>query len=138
LPSDPAKFKANDYTLDNSEPTYGHAIKSAIFSPLPEDGPKAGDVEITGVAFNDGTAKINKVEVSTDGGKTWKEATVKEAESPWAWYHWSLKTKLGSGKHELVSRAFDAKGRSQPVDGLTRWNPRGYEWNGADRVALTV
>jgi DMSO/TMAO reductase YedYZ molybdopterin-dependent catalytic subunit len=138
LPSDPAKFKANDYTLDNSEPTYGHAIKSVIFSPLPEDGPKAGDVEITGIAFNDGTAKINKVEVSTDGGKTWKEATIKEAESPWAWYHWSLKTKLGSGKHELVSRAFDAKGRSQPVDGLTRWNPRGYEWNGADRVALTV
>ena len=129
---------ANDYTLDNSVPTYGHKIKSVIFSPLPEDKPKAGEVEITGVAFNDGMSKITKVEVSTDGGKSWKEATIKPAESPWAWHHWSLKAKLGSGKHELMSRATDAKGESQPVDGLTRWNPRGYEWNGADRVEVTV
>ena len=74
LPVDPAKFGANDYTLDNSVPTYGHKIKSVIFSPLPEDKPKAGEVEITGVAFNDGMSKITKVEVSTDGGKTWKDA----------------------------------------------------------------
>jgi sulfite oxidase len=138
LPADPAKFKANDYTHDNSVPTYGHKIKSVIFSPLPEDKPKAGNVTITGVAFNDGMSKITKVEVSTDGGKTWHSAEIKPAASPWAWHHWSLKTKLGNGKHELMSRAFDAKGESQPVDGLTRWNPRGYEWNGADRVEVTV
>jgi sulfite oxidase len=138
LPADPATFKANDYTLENSVPTYGHKIKSVIFSPLPEDKAKPGEVEITGVAFNDGTSKISKVEVSTDGGKTWKAAAIKEGLSPWAWQHWSLKTKLGSGKHELMSRAFDAKGENQPVDGLTRWNPRGYEWNGADRVEVTV
>ena len=138
LPVDPAKFKANDYTLDNSVPTFGHKIKSVIFSPLPEDKTKAGEVEITGVAFNDGMSKITKVEVSTDGGKSWKEAAIKPAESPWAWHHWSLKASLGSGKHELMSRATDAKGDSQPVDGLTRWNPRGYEWNGADRVEVTV
>lgn len=137
-PVTPETFKANDYNLENSRPTYGHQIKSAIFSPLPEDKAKPGDVEITGIAFNDGTSKINKVEVSTDGGKTWKEATIKEGKSPWAWQHWSLKTKLGNGKHTLVSRAFDAKGESQPVDGLTRWNPRGYEWNGADRFEVTV
>jgi sulfite oxidase len=83
-------------------------------------------------------SKITKVEVSTDGGKSWKAATIKPAASPWAWHHWSLKAKLGKGKHELMSRAFDAKGQSQPVDGLTRWNPRGYEWNGADRVEVTV
>jgi len=38
----------------------------------------------------------------------------------------------------LVSRATDAIGRTQPIDGLARWNPRGYEWNGADRVEVTV
>ncbi len=138
LPADPATFKANSYTHDNSVPTYGHKIKSVIFSPLPEDKPKAGNVTIAGVAFNDGMSKITKVEVSTDGGKTWHSAEIKPAASPWAWHHWSLKTKLGKGKHELMSRAFDAKGESQPVDGLTRWNPRGYEWNGADRVEVTV
>lgn len=138
LPVEPGKFGANDFNEENSVPTYGHKIKSVIFSPLPEDKPKAGNVEITGVAFNDGTSKVTKVEVSTDGGKSWTEAAIKPPESPWAWYHWSVRTKLGSGKHELVSRATDAKGESQPVDGLVRWNPRGYEWNGADRVELTL
>ncbi len=138
LPADPGKFGANDYTLDNSHPTYGQKIKSVIFSPLPEDKPAAGNVEITGIAFNDGMSKITKVEVSTDGGKTWQAATIKPAESPWAWHHWSLSTSLGNGKHVLMSRATDAKGESQPIDGQARWNPRGYEWNGADRVEVSV
>jgi len=137
-PVEPGKFGRNDYTHENSVPTYGHKIKSVIFSPLPEDRPKAGSVEIAGVAFNDGMSKITKVEVSVDGGKTWHSATITPAESPWAWHHWSLKTKLRNGKNVLISRAMDAKGESQPLDGLTRWNPRGYEWNGADRVEVTV
>jgi DMSO/TMAO reductase YedYZ molybdopterin-dependent catalytic subunit len=138
LPADPATFGANAFTLENSKPTYGHTLKSVIFSPLPDDKPKAGEVEITGVAFNDGTSAITKVEVSIDGGKTWKDAAIKPAESPWAWHHWSHKTRLHKGQHELMSRATDAKGNTQPLDGLTRWNPRGFEWNGVDRVELTV
>jgi len=138
MPVEPGQFGPNDYTIYNSRPTYAHQIKSVIFSPLPEDKPKAGSVEITGVAFNDGEAPITSVEVSTDGGKTWMNATIKPAESPWAWHHWSVKGKLVSGANQLVSRATDALGRSQPIDGLARWNPRGYEWNGADRVEVTV
>jgi DMSO/TMAO reductase YedYZ molybdopterin-dependent catalytic subunit len=135
-PVQPGEFERNDYTIYNSRPTYAHQIKSVIFSPLPEDNSKAGDVEITGVAFNDGTAEITSVEVSADGGKTWSSATIKPAESPWAWYHWSSKAKLASGTNVLMCRATDALGRSQPIDGLTRWNPRGYEWNGVDRVEI--
>ena len=137
-PVEPGQFEANDYTIYNSVPTYGHKIKSVIFSPLPEDKPKGGDVEITGVAFNDGEAKITSVRVSADGGKTWQEADIKPAESPWAWYHWSAKAQLASGSNVLMSVATDALGRTQPLDGLTRWNPRGYEWNGADRVEIAV
>jgi sulfite oxidase len=137
-PVQPGEFKAGDYTIYNSRPTYGHQIKSAIFSPLPEDKPKAGPVEITGVAFNDGAAKITSVQVSTDNGKTWHEAAIKEPESPWAWYHWSVKAKLNAGSNTLVSRATDELGRTQPLDGTVRWNPRGYEWNGADRVTISA
>ena len=138
MPVEPGKFEANDYTLTNSVPTYAHKIKSVIFSPLPEDKPKSGMVEITGVAFNDGMGPITSVEVSADGGKSWHQAMVKKAESPWAWCHWSLPMQLGPGKHVLMSRATDALGRTQPIDGLARWNPRGYEWNGVDRVELMV
>jgi sulfite oxidase len=138
MPVQPGQFGANDYNWYNSRPTYGHAIKSVIFSPLAEDKAKAGNVEITGVAFNDGEAKITSVEVSSDGGKSWHEADIKTPESPWAWHHWSAKGKLASGKNVLMCRATDALGRTQPLNGLTRWNPRGYEWNGVDRVEITV
>ncbi len=137
-PVEPGQFKANDYTVENSRPTYGHQIKSVIFSPLPEDKPGSGALRISGVAFNDGTAPITSVQVSTDGGKHWQEAAIKPAESPWAWYHWEVDAKLDTGTNLLISRATDALGRTQPLDGLTRWNPRGYEWNGADRVVIVV
>ncbi len=138
FPVEPGKFGANDYNWQNSRPTYGHAIKSVIFSPLPEDKPKSGDVTITGVAFNDGEAQITQVEVSSDGGKTWTNATIKAPMSPWAWYHFEAKGKLASGKNVLMCRATDALGRTQPLNGLSRWNPRGYEWNGVDHVEITV
>ena len=109
-----------------------------IFSPLPEDQPKAGAVEIKGVAFNDGTAPITSVEVSADGGKSSQAAEVAPPESPWAWYHWTAKASLAAGSNLLMARATDALGRTQPMDGLARWNPRGYEWNGVDRVEIVI
>ena len=137
-PVEPGKFGLNQFNWYNSTPTYGHVIKSVIFSPLPEDKPKAGMHTITGVAFNDGRATITSVVVSADSGKTWHDATIKPPLSPWAWYHWSVKAHIGKGKQTLMCRATDALGRTQPMDGLTRWNPRGFEWNGVDRVDLTV
>jgi sulfite oxidase len=138
LPADPQTFKADDYTIFNSRPTYGQVIKSVIFSPLPEDKPKAGNVEITGVAFNDGTAAITSVEVSSDGGKTWTRAEIKPPESPWAWHHWTAKGALKRGSNILMCRATDALGRTQPIEGVTRWQPRGYEWNGVERLQIDI
>jgi sulfite oxidase len=137
-PVEPGQFEANDYTIYNSRPTYGHVIKSVIFAPLPEDHPRRGSVDIRGVAFNDGTAPITRVEVSTDHGHTWIQAAIKPPESPWSWYHWQVAGTLRGGENGLMSRATDALGRSQPMDGLTRWNPRGYEWNGVEQVIVTA
>ncbi len=137
-PVEPGEFGRNDYTLENSAPTYAHKIKSVIFSPLPEDNPKSGAVTVTGVAFNDGTSPITKVEVSTDGGATWAEADIAPPESPWAWYHWSAQGTLSSGTNVLMSRATDALGNTQPIDGLSRWNPRGYEWNGVEHLEVAT
>jgi len=137
-PVEPGQMKISDFTLTNSEPTYAFRIKSVIFSPLAEETVKAGKVKVRGVAFNDGQAPITLVEVSTDGGTTWKAATIRPAESPYAWQHWEVELELPAGTHTLISRATDAWGRSQPLDGTVMWNPKGYEWNGADHVTITV
>ena len=39
---------------------------------------------------------------------------------------------------EVWVRAVDAWGRTQPLDGLTTWNPGGWGWHGVDRVAFQV
>jgi hypothetical protein len=45
---------------------------------------------------------------------------------------------LQSGAQEVWARAIDAWGRNQPIDGLTTWNPGGWDWHGVDRVPFQV
>ena len=48
---------------------------------------------------------------------------------------------MGTPMHERFlpdPGATDALGRTQPLNGETRWNPRGYEWNGVERVEIVI
>jgi sulfite oxidase len=42
------------------------------------------------------------------------------------------------GVYEIWSRAIDALGRTQPLDGSIFWNPNGYEWTGVFKSEVTV
>ncbi|MCA2969212.1 MAG: sulfite dehydrogenase [Acidobacteriaceae bacterium] len=74
----------------------------------------AGFVEISGIAWT-GNGKIKRVEVSTDGGKTWIDAALEEPvlsrslvrfRAPWVW----------DGKDAVIqSRATDETGYLQPT-----------------------
>lgn len=135
---EPGAMSVADFTWQNSTPTYGFKIMSVIFAPLAEDSVKAGAVTVHGVAWNDGMAPVTDVRVSADGGKSWKSADLEQPPSPFAWYQWKTNFTLDKGEHELMVRAVDADGNSQPLDGTARWNPKGYEWNGVDRVKVTA
>lgn len=130
-----SKFES---TLANSEPNWDMRIKSVIFAPLEGATVGAGQVEIRGVAWNDGQTKIEAVELSADNGQSWHRAELAYPKSPYAWHHWKLALKLPAGKHRLLSRAVDVAGRTQPLDGSVGWNPAGYTWNGADLVNIEV
>jgi sulfite oxidase len=126
------------YDFDNSDANWRMRIKSTIFSPLDGETVEAGDVEVRGVAWNDGDVQIDAVELSIDDGHTWQGSELKRPESPYAWYHWSITVPLQSGKQRLMARAVDALGRTQPLDGAIGWNPAGYGWNGVHRVVVNV
>ena len=130
-----SKFTA---TLENSEPNWKMRIKSVIFAPLEGEKIRAGKNEIRGVAWNDGTSRIDSVEISTDGGKIWRRAEIKRPKSPYAWHPWSLGIELPAGNATILAKATDAMGRTQPLDGTIAWNPAGYAWNGVDSVTVTV
>jgi DMSO/TMAO reductase YedYZ molybdopterin-dependent catalytic subunit len=127
-----------EFTLDNSRPTWAIRLMSYILDPVQGASVEAGPVAISGVAYNDGSARLETVLVSLDHGRTWRSADLEAPESAYAWYPWRLQAHLERGVYEIWSRAVDALGRSQPLDGSIHWNPNGYEWTGVFKSTLTV
>ncbi len=126
-------------TLTNSEPNWNMRIKSVIFAPLEGEKIAGGrEVLVTGVAWNDGQAKLAAVEISIDEGKSWRRAELTHPASPYAWHPFKLKAQLPAGSHSVRSRAVDVLGNSQPLDGGIHWNPAGYIWSGVDEVKFEV
>jgi hypothetical protein len=66
---------------------------------------------------NASCSTIAKVEVSTDGGKTWAEATLTGEPIPLAWrlWEWTWRTPNVAGPGSMIARATDARGRVQPM-----------------------
>ncbi len=91
------------------------SVKSWINAPSGDgDALVAGPVQIHGVAFG-GTHAVQRVEVSTDGGKTWRDARLVGPDlGRYAWRQFAFTTRLSAGAHTLVSRATDAAGNVQP------------------------
>ena len=75
-----------------------------------------GPLTIAGVAYS-GSRGISKVEVSVDEGKSWQEATVREALSPYTWQLWGLEWEPeGEGKRQVWVRAADGTGEVQTAE----------------------
>jgi len=88
---------------------------SRIDLPTSADGLPAGPTQVGGIAFS-GDKGIGSVEVSSDGGKTWQRATVKQALSPYTWVLWTLDWEAPAGQHKLLVRAADLSGRPQAAE----------------------
>ncbi len=102
-------------------------VKSWINTPSGDGKVTAGQAQILGVAFS-GAGPIKRVEVSTDGGKTWRDAKLIGPDlGPFAWRQFALQANLPAGNHMLVSRATDAAGNVQPQQ--REENAAGYSNN---------
>ena len=93
-----------------------------------------GRVRLEGRAWS-GWGPIERVEVSVDGGATWRAAELGEPPGPAAWTPWSIDWEAPPGEYELCARAHDATGRSQPE--APQWNVGGYANNAVQRVPVT-
>jgi DMSO/TMAO reductase YedYZ molybdopterin-dependent catalytic subunit len=62
-------------------------------------------------------AEITKVELSTDGGATWKEAQLigESKRNAWRFWEFDWQTPSHPGKQTLIARATDSLERTQPV-----------------------
>jgi DMSO/TMAO reductase YedYZ molybdopterin-dependent catalytic subunit len=93
------------------------AVKSLIFTPGPDETLSVGAHTIQGAAWSGGK-DIASVQVSTDGGATWRFARLLDAgenDSPYAWRQWEFLWEVREpGTHTLMARATDTSGTAQP------------------------
>ena len=115
---------------------YEMNVKSWVTHPLMDAA--SGKVLVHGIAFG-GAEALEKVEVSTDGGKTWQTARfVGPDMGVYAWRPFVLAAELAPGSHRIASKATTVSGASQPEEFPA--NERGYGHNGwaAHAVDVTV
>jgi DMSO/TMAO reductase YedYZ molybdopterin-dependent catalytic subunit len=92
-------------------------VKAEIAKPAQgETVPANSTVRIHGAAWTSDN-EVVRVEVSADGGSTWKEATLLGQSKPNAWRFWEFnwQTPAAPGKQTLVARATDSLGQTQPA-----------------------
>ena len=72
---------------------------------------------VAGIAFA-GDRGISKVEVSTDGGVTWKSANIKDPLSKYTWVLWAAEftPTAPQGSNRIVVRATDKTGKVQTAE----------------------
>lgn len=112
-------------------------VRSFIISPDASTKVPAGfPLQLAGIAFS-GYGGITRVEISADNGATWRDARLGEDFGPYSFRAWrSVWTPDKPGKHQLAVRATDAKGNTQPDEGV--WNAGGYLWNKIERQEIVV
>jgi DMSO/TMAO reductase YedYZ molybdopterin-dependent catalytic subunit len=127
-------FQALDYTcferrhgLPSLVPVTELEVKAQVARPARHEVIPAGSpYRIHGAAWA-GEAEVAKVEVSTDGGKTWAEARLLGEAVPYSWRLWEYGWRAPgrAGPVTVLARATDRRGRVQAM----RHDPdrRGYK-----------
>ena len=127
--------KYTDLLADGTSRQFTFVMDAKSVITYPSGGQKlsgAGFQEIRGLAWS-GRGVIDRVDVSTDGGKTWQKAALQEPRLPKAFTRFRLPWHWDGKETEIVARAVDSSGYTQPGrDELTaaRGMNSNYHYNG--------
>jgi sulfite oxidase len=120
---------------DEMRPVTELFVKSNI-TDAPSRATAGEAATIRGFAFS-GAPDLAKVELSDDGGQTWRPAVLDPQHDPYAWRLWSFRyTPAAAGRVTLLARATDIRGNEQPREAV--WNQSGYLYNGWHSAEIEV
>jgi sulfane dehydrogenase subunit SoxC len=109
--------KYTDLLADGTARQFSFEMDAKSVITRPSGGQKLagpGFCEITGLAWS-GRGRIERVEVSTDGGKTWQNARIDEPRLRMAFSRFRLPWKWDGQEASLQSRCTDETGYVQPT-----------------------
>jgi sulfite oxidase len=111
-------------------------VNSAICCPQDHDVLPAGLNCVRGYAIAGGRRLVTRVEVSIDGGHRWTSANLEDGLAPGCWCFWNVVLDLDPGWHQVIARAWDSDGNTQPQNAKMIWNFKGYTNNAWHRISL--
>ena len=127
--------KYSDLMPDGKARIFTYAMEAKSVITFPSGGqrlPLPGRYELTGLAWS-GRGRIERVEITTDGGRTWVNATLQEPRLPIALTRFRLPWRFDGQDTRIASRAIDETGYVQPTrDALiaARGTNSIYHYNG--------
>ena len=133
-------FQTDRYVINDAQgkpdPVARMLVKSHINEPEHGQALSLGEHLVTGVAWS-GNGRISNVEVTDDGGVTWRPARLDGPDHRYAWRQWCFSwTPSKPGHYTLMARAQDELGTWQPLE--PEWNALGYAINGVMAVCVSV
>ncbi|GAB4526137.1 MAG: sulfite oxidase [Anaerolineae bacterium] len=114
------------------------ALNALICTPEPETTLSGNTFQVSGFALPQGDHTITRVELSSDAGHTWTEVSLTTPAHKHTWCFWAHELTLVPGRYELVVRAYDSGGHTQPPHAAEVWNFKGYMNNAWHRVVVQV
>ena len=128
-------FESQD--TEQNSPITAIKVNSLVVDPAPGAVLERGKrVEVLGIAW-DGGSGIRNVEVSLDGGKTWRDAKLQRDLGRYSWRQWRYAIKPEqAGAMTVMARAHARDGATQ-TDTLVH-NPAGYHHNVVQKVDYHV
>jgi DMSO/TMAO reductase YedYZ molybdopterin-dependent catalytic subunit len=124
------------YPPEGSEPLTRQTLKSAFELPWNATLAAGETHRLTGRSWS-GAGGVRAVEVSTDGGATWRPAALADRPRADGWVRWSATWRPERpGPADVRARATDVRGRTQPAE--TVHNDQGYLFDAVVRHPVTV
>jgi sulfane dehydrogenase subunit SoxC len=127
--------KYSDLMPDGKARIFTYAMEAKSVITFPSGGqtlPARGLYELTGLAWS-GRGRIERVEVTTDGGRTWVKAELQEPRLPIALTRFRLAWRFEGQDTTIASRAIDETGYVQPTRAAliaVRGTNSNYHYNG--------
>jgi sulfite oxidase len=145
-------YSSKDYWKFAGESIQELPVQSAITEPKNsstinlEKSDESSFLTVKGYAWSGGGRNIIRVDVSIDGGKSWRPAELHESgrrqkyNRAWAWTPWELEIEIPHGTKllDITCKAVDASYNVQPDTIGPIWNMRGVLNNAWHHVRVEV